>query len=290
MNTTTREATGRQGRDPDYDVALITRHEHLVAEFRRRWPDGLEVMHSVAQLLQHDTLRSTVYVVDSTVTDIELFQAAFQRYSDASHRTWYLLASHAPDPSYEELLPATLRILNREALASGDLIGLIRRETEGHGRQHIRSMRYLDESAGFAVRLGNGRAYFLPLGDLFEADSSDVINVVQGEDDSYYVATQASGNTFEIPWDDVLYHCEPTYEYYKHRAGSLEQDNLRIGQRIRGVRKRKGLTITALAERAGMKRPNLSRLERGKHRPSLDTLERIAEALGVPVAELVRNT
>ncbi|MBI4218826.1 MAG: helix-turn-helix transcriptional regulator, partial [Chloroflexi bacterium] len=38
---------------------------------------------------------------------------------------------------------------------------------------------------------------------------------------------------------------------------------------------------------AGMHRPNLSRLEAGRHEPSLDILEKVANALGVPVADLV---
>jgi transcriptional regulator with XRE-family HTH domain len=36
-----------------------------------------------------------------------------------------------------------------------------------------------------------------------------------------------------------------------------------------------------------MKRPNLSRLEHGKHLPSLETLEQLADALEVPVAQLL---
>ena len=36
-----------------------------------------------------------------------------------------------------------------------------------------------------------------------------------------------------------------------------------------------------------MKRPNLSRLEHGRHQPSLEKLELVAEALEVSVAELV---
>jgi len=39
-----------------------------------------------------------------------------------------------------------------------------------------------------------------------------------------------------------------------------------------------------------MKRPNLSRLESGKHQPSLETMERIAEALGVTVAEILTKS
>jgi transcriptional regulator with XRE-family HTH domain len=36
-----------------------------------------------------------------------------------------------------------------------------------------------------------------------------------------------------------------------------------------------------------MRRPNLARVESGRHRPSLDTLERLARALGVPVVSLL---
>jgi transcriptional regulator with XRE-family HTH domain len=48
-----------------------------------------------------------------------------------------------------------------------------------------------------------------------------------------------------------------------------------------------GITQTELAERTGIKRPNIARIEAGKHRPSLDTLEKIAEALNLTVAALV---
>ncbi|MGB7726258.1 MAG: helix-turn-helix transcriptional regulator, partial [Dehalococcoidales bacterium] len=59
------------------------------------------------------------------------------------------------------------------------------------------------------------------------------------------------------------------------------------GERVRELREAKGLSISDLAIKAGMKRPNLSRLEHGRHQPSLETLERIAESLGISVAQLV---
>ena len=37
----------------------------------------------------------------------------------------------------------------------------------------------------------------------------------------------------------------------------------------------------------GLKVPNLSRLENGRHLPSLETLEKVADAFGMPVAALV---
>jgi transcriptional regulator with XRE-family HTH domain len=61
----------------------------------------------------------------------------------------------------------------------------------------------------------------------------------------------------------------------------------RIGARIRKEREARGWSLGELARRTGMQAPNLSRLETGKHVPSLDTLERVAEVLGVRVANLV---
>jgi DNA-binding XRE family transcriptional regulator len=93
-----------------------------------------------------------------------------------------------------------------------------------------------------------------------------------------------------VPWDVVLYHCEPSYPYYKGRSEqqALERESAqRTADRVRALRLQRGMTVQALADAAGMARPNLSRIEHGKHNPSLDTLERIAKALGMTVAELL---
>lgn len=58
-----------------------------------------------------------------------------------------------------------------------------------------------------------------------------------------------------------------------------------IGARIKVLRKQAGLTQERLAEQVGLDSRHLSRLEVGQHFPSLDSLERIAVALNVPLAE-----
>ncbi len=143
----------------------------------------------------------------------------------------------------------------------------------------------------FLVRFDNSNAYMLPLSDLPQADKSPVNRTRIGRGRHHFTVVQESGNSFEVPWDDVLYHCEPSYPYYKGRS-SIEQNEdraKRIGARVRAAREREGLTVSELAMRAGMKRPNVSRLEHGRHEPSLDTLERIAKALDTPVAQLVAS-
>ena len=49
---------------------------------------------------------------------------------------------------------------------------------------------------------------------------------------------------------------------------------------IAEARSEQGLTQKELAERCGMKQTNLSRIERGKTSPTIDTLQRLANGLG----------
>ncbi|MDI6709355.1 MAG: helix-turn-helix transcriptional regulator [Thermoanaerobacterales bacterium] len=65
--------------------------------------------------------------------------------------------------------------------------------------------------------------------------------------------------------------------------------SLTIGEKIRVLRGEKGLSLSALAERAGISVSYLSEIERGAVYPSLATLKRLAEELGVPALVLIGN-
>ena len=62
-----------------------------------------------------------------------------------------------------------------------------------------------------------------------------------------------------------------------------QQTNERIGQRVAALRRQAGLTQTALADRAGIQRTHLVRIESGKYDVTLPILQFIAEALGMTV-------
>jgi transcriptional regulator with XRE-family HTH domain len=59
-----------------------------------------------------------------------------------------------------------------------------------------------------------------------------------------------------------------------------------FGQRVRALREARGLSQEQLAELAGVHRTYLSSLERGERNVGLDNIHAIAQALGVPTAEL----
>jgi len=60
----------------------------------------------------------------------------------------------------------------------------------------------------------------------------------------------------------------------------------RLGNRIRQLRNRAGITQAQLAERVDISPEFMSRLERGLKAPSLDSADKIAHALGITLSEL----
>jgi len=62
----------------------------------------------------------------------------------------------------------------------------------------------------------------------------------------------------------------------------------RFAVRLRQLRKSKGITQAELAKKAGVSRAYLSRLEMGQHDPPLSRLRKLAKALRVSLARLVK--
>jgi transcriptional regulator with XRE-family HTH domain len=62
-----------------------------------------------------------------------------------------------------------------------------------------------------------------------------------------------------------------------------------IGARVRDARTDAGLTQEALGEQAGVDHKTVHRIEYAASDPSLTVLLRIARAVGVPLAHLVRE-
>jgi transcriptional regulator with XRE-family HTH domain len=60
-----------------------------------------------------------------------------------------------------------------------------------------------------------------------------------------------------------------------------------VGPRLRRLRVRRGVTLTALAAKTGISKSTLSRLESGQRKPSLELLLPLAEAHHLPLDELV---
>ena len=63
-----------------------------------------------------------------------------------------------------------------------------------------------------------------------------------------------------------------------------------VGQKVRRLREKDGLTQEQLAEIADLHYSYVGHIERGTKNPSLKSLTKIADALGVPVAQLMADS
>lgn len=65
---------------------------------------------------------------------------------------------------------------------------------------------------------------------------------------------------------------------------------VRFGLRVKELRKSLGITQEELAERAEVSKDYIGLIERGLRSPSLTTIAKLAESLGVTIAQLFNET
>lgn len=63
----------------------------------------------------------------------------------------------------------------------------------------------------------------------------------------------------------------------------MENMKVLLGARIKEIRKARGLTQEQLAEKIDVEQKHVSRIESGKNYPTIDRLEKMADALNVPL-------
>ena len=64
---------------------------------------------------------------------------------------------------------------------------------------------------------------------------------------------------------------------------------VRFGQRVRELRKAKGLSQEAFADECGLDRTYVGGIERGERNVALRNIEVIANSLGMPLSELMKG-
>lgn len=117
-----------------------------------------------------------------------------------------------------------------------------------------------------------------------EDDGSNVESIELFDDDKRAVLTLESGKTIEVTSSFVAQKSLIRRAYTPNNG---EVDGVTLGKRIRELRLAAGLTQAELARRTGIHRPNIARVEAGRHTPSLETLTRLAQAIGVPTTRVL---
>ena len=61
----------------------------------------------------------------------------------------------------------------------------------------------------------------------------------------------------------------------------------KFGLRVKNIREEKSISQEELADMAGLHRTQISLIERGMRTPRLETIEKLADALGIQPSELI---
>lgn len=69
----------------------------------------------------------------------------------------------------------------------------------------------------------------------------------------------------------------------------LKGDRMQIGDKLRSLRKSRGLTTSELADKVSVSQSYISRFENNRAVPDVDMLARILEALGTSIASFFAN-
>lgn len=117
-----------------------------------------------------------------------------------------------------------------------------------------------------------------------EDDGSAIESIALEDDATRAVLSLEGGRELELT-SAVVIQKSLLHGVNGHANGAV--DGVKLGKRIRELRLAAGLTQAELARRTGIHRPNIARVEAGRHTPSLETLARLAQAIGVPTTRVL---
>lgn len=137
-------------------------------------------------------------------------------------------------------------------------------------------------SNGVYVRFADQREGTVPFSDLRLPDLPRRVVVPRPHVIELHMA---DGGVEEVPWDFARHYADERYQ--ASSDGARAKGRRALAQRLRALRVERGITQQALADRAGLNRVSVARLETGGQLPRYRTLVSLAGALDVPVDRLL---
>jgi len=95
----------------------------------------------------------------------------------------------------------------------------------------------------------------------------------------------ANGDIKEIPWDYARHFADKGYR--EQTEQSAAHGRRLLSKRLQWLRREAGLSQEELAERAGISRVTIARIEAGEQSPRYETLVRLAKSLQIPLERLL---
>jgi DNA-binding XRE family transcriptional regulator len=155
----------------------------------------------------------------------------------------------------------------------------------------LRTVRYSPPLEGIGVEFSDGLLGFVRWADLGISNVTDKLileSVTVASRGRTVELAQKDGGLFDIDSHSIRALLD---ERHRRRLEIAHDAALvSVGQRVRDLRARSGLTQEELGAMSGIDQALISKLERGQHQPRYDTLSRIAAALGLSVPALLSDS
>jgi len=171
------------------------------------------------------------------------------------------------------------------------IAGKISRFCDENGPQRFEYVTVSPRPNEILVILGDASSTLVRRPIVQDDDGSEILSISLSEDATTATLALASGNNITLIASSIPACGRQRDGNEKSDAISVRKvkENPKVGSRLKSLRRAAGLTQAELARRTGIHRPNIARIEAGRHTPSLETLSRLAAAIGVTATTILAD-
>jgi DNA-binding XRE family transcriptional regulator len=138
---------------------------------------------------------------------------------------------------------------------------------------------------GIEITFADGCKGLIPFAEIPEVGKPSDLTGIELPNPYQVNIRSSKGELAELPWDFVRHYCEATY---RSQVEVIASEGMQaLGKRIRAIRESIGMTQAELAAAAKIGRVTEVRIENGEQSPRYKTLVAIAQALKLPLTDLL---
>ena len=141
--------------------------------------------------------------------------------------------------------------------------------------------------AGLSVSFADGLVCLAPWDSVAGVGSQADVASIEMDTPYEAIIRTRDGDTLEIPWDFARHFGDA--EFRDRMAEEALRGQRKFADRLRRLRRELDLSQQKLADLSGVGRVSIARIEAAQQSPKLDTIQKLAAAMGYPVQALLMD-
>ena len=140
---------------------------------------------------------------------------------------------------------------------------------------------------GLNVSFADGLVCSVPWDSIREVHSQSDVDSIELDSPYEALVRTRRGEVAEIPWDFARQFGDQEYRDQVDEIALRGQR--KFARRLRNLRRESGLSQQKLSDQSGVGRVTIARIEASAQSPRLETIQRLAAAMGYPVQALMMD-